>query len=92
MPLHPPSPALLLSSTQRRHSASLPLLEHDILTCSVLIAFVSVVPNAPKSNSHPSVFYLTDLSSEWTVIEHMGHYSTQPDKQDSDSPQQFSSL
>ncbi|KAB2070865.1 hypothetical protein ERO13_A08G173950v2 [Gossypium hirsutum] len=75
MPLHPPSPALLLSSTQRRHSASLPLLEHDILTCSVLIAFVSV-----------------DLSSEWTVIEHMGHYSTQPDKQDSDSPQQFSSL
>ncbi|TYG58426.1 hypothetical protein ES288_D08G221700v1 [Gossypium darwinii] len=74
MPLHPPSPALL-SRTQRRHSASLPLLEHDILTCSVLIAFVSV-----------------DLSTEWTVIEHMGHYSTQPDKQDNYSPKQFSSL
>ncbi|MBA0584385.1 hypothetical protein Gorai_015201, partial [Gossypium raimondii] len=30
MPLHPPSPALLLSRTQRRHSASLPLLEHGL--------------------------------------------------------------
>nr|KJB25656.1 hypothetical protein B456_004G202700 [Gossypium raimondii] len=69
MPLHPPSPALLLSRTQRRHSASLPLLEHGL-----------------------RYLRFQDLSTEWTVIEHMGHYSTQPDKQDSYSPKQFSSL